>query len=647
MRSRFSRVACAVVFCVMALIAVSCGGVTNEDVLPVDLADTASVTPSDGSSDSPSDTAVGGGELYKPEPAWPTTVVREPPPMIDRGPMSPAPGVTANPGRPEPDVSVDISAEVSSSSATLTYRVDFDEPISIDMSVTDGVASATVPGQDDGVLVRYRIDTGDASIPESDDTIEFLGYVVTEESENPPIPRVDWFMDPVAFDDMITNHLLDNKEFPATIAYDGVVYDNVTVRPRGGEYRRTNFPKQSFEVEFPKGHDFIAPALFPYPVDQFAMGSQFGDWTMGREHASWSIFNAETGRPVNSAQIYVAQNGYFYGVYRISEKLDGEWREAVGLDGGAFYKANGLGGFAHAEGWEVKTPKDGTATDINAFGVRLRNDPAGPAKTIFLYENVDIPNVINYMALSALIEHDDQTFQNFFVFQDTDDTGLYSVHPWDLDETFGPKILCWEELMTDPLCLQNPLFTSIMEVPEFAAMYWQRMRTLVDTYLQPGLIEDRHAALLDKIGTELADMEAKQWGRNPAYDMADVFGWGIEERRDAFADEPRLLPAQPAKPDIVIGEILASPADGAAQSIELRNESNSPVDISGWTIDGVDLVIPGGTVIPAGGSVLFTDSIATLRSTLPDKKIVVIEYSGSLDDGVETLSLMNANGDVI
>ncbi len=635
---RLRRVPFGVLLCVLALIAASCANSTintapgNGEVISDDQEQPESNEPV---------------ETTESEVVELTQVEIAPPPTIPKGPLSPAPGIVANPGHPDPQNDVEISVEVATDTATLTYKVEFDAPVTVAMDVADGVATATVPGQDAATLVRYRIDTDAASFPDAEDTIDFYGFIVSDPSVTTPIPRLDWFMDPAVFDDMIQNHLLDNKEFPTTVAYNGVVYDNVMVRPRGGEFRRTNFPKQSFEFEFPKGHDFIAPSLFPYPVDQFAMGSQFGDWTMGREETSWAIFNAETGQPVNSMQTYLAQNGNFYGVYRISEKLDGEWREAVGLDGGAFYKANGLGGWKHLDGWEVKTPKDGSAQAINDLGVRLRNDPTGAAKTTFLYENFDIPNIINYMALSALIEHDDQTFQNFFVFHDTDDTGFYSVHPWDLDETFGPKILCWEKPMTDPICLQNPLFDSVMAVPEFETMYWQRMRTLVDKYLAPTLIEDRHAALLEVIGTELADMEATQWGRNPAYDMTDVFGWGIQERRDAFAAESRLLPAQPAQPNITFGEILADPAEGRAEVLELRNESDAPVDISGWTIDGVDLVVPGGTVIPAGSSVLFTDSVKTLRSTMRNKNTIVIEYDGGLKADGEALTLSTANGKVI
>ncbi len=529
LRSRFTRVVCAAVVCLMALIAVSCAG-SNESVLPVDVAaDSVGSDADSGSVDT-------SNSEQSPAPADAVTKT-----TVPDGPFNPVPGVTVNPGRPAPGTPVAISAEVSGSAATLTYKVGFDAPISVDMNVADGVASATVAGQDAAVLVRYRIDTDETSFPATDDTIEFLGYVVTDPSVTSPIPRIDWFIEPSVFDDMITNHLLDNQMFPTTIAYDGMVYDNVMVRPRGGEYRRTTFPKQSFEFEFPKGHDFVAPELVPYPIDQFAMGSQFGDWTMGREQASWTIFNEVTGRTVHSAQTYLAQNGYFYGVYRFSEKLDGEWREAVGLDGGEFYKANGVGGWRGSGGWDVKKPKGGTSEEIDAVGARLRDDPAGPAKTAFLYEHFDIPNVINYMALTALIDHDDQTFQNFFVFHDTDGTGLYSLHPWDLDETFGPNTLCWDQPMADLACMQDPLFDSIMAVPEFEAMYWQRLRTLVDTYLAPTLVEDRHAALIAEIGTELADQEALHWGRNPAYSMVDVFNEGVEKRRWVFDNEPRMV----------------------------------------------------------------------------------------------------------
>ncbi|MFO1491348.1 MAG: lamin tail domain-containing protein [Kiritimatiellia bacterium] len=74
----------------------------------------------------------------------------------------------------------------------------------------------------------------------------------------------------------------------------------------------------------------------------------------------------------------------------------------------------------------------------------------------------------------------------------------------------------------------------------------------------------------------------------------------------ASPEKPNWLPAP-----VVVQEALARPDDGGPDWIELANPGAAPVDVGGWWLSD-DVVapqkyqIPAGTVVPAGGTVLFT-----------------------------------------
>ncbi len=72
-------------------------------------------------------------------------------------------------------------------------------------------------------------------------------------------------------------------------------------------------------------------------------------------------------------------------------------------------------------------------------------------------------------------------------------------------------------------------------------------------------------------------------------------------------------PAPPARPAVVVNEVLAHGDNAAGDVIELFNTTGSPADISGWFLtDDFNFVrkyvIPGGTIIPANGHITFNST---------------------------------------
>ncbi len=104
------------------------------------------------------------------------------------------------------------------------------------------------------------------------------------------------------------------------------------------------------------------------------------------------------------------------------------------------------------------------------------------------------------------------------------------------------------------------------------------------------------------------------------------------------------LPVQAAADSVlIINEVQYHPADEVAETewIELRSLQGVDVDIGGWSISGgIDYTFPGGTTMPGGGYLV----LAAVPSKLPGS---VGPWTGSLNNGGETIRIVNRNGRVM
>ena len=44
---------------------------------------------------------------------------------------------------------------------------------------------------------------------------------------------------------------------------------------------------------------------------------------------------------------------------------------------------------------------------------------------------------MNFIAVATIVGHLDSKVQNFYLHDDTEDTGLWQIYPWDLSNVFG------------------------------------------------------------------------------------------------------------------------------------------------------------------------------------------------------------------
>ena len=98
---------------------------------------------------------------------------------------------------------------------------------------------------------------------------------------------------------------------------------------------------------------------------------------------------------------------------------------------------------------------------------------------------------------------------------------------------------------------------------------------------------------------------------------------------------------------VVFSELMYHPAgDERLEWIKLHNEMTVNMDISDWSLDGINYRFPTGTVMPAG-SYLVVASNPDLLKTTTQFVTMLGPYSGRLNNAGETVRLYNNSGRVM
>jgi hypothetical protein len=563
-------------------------------------------------------------------------------------------GVTATPTSPTAGQPVTITATIADqTSATLRYRTDFNTEQSATMRANgDGTFSATVTAPAAGHLLRYRVEATNATTtsrsPRTDDTITYRG-LVTQDGISSAIPVLRWFIADADYN-AITGSPTQDIRRPAVLSYGSTVYDNVTVNIRGQGSETT--PKPNWKFAMPQNHDFDMPGLLVEPVDDFAMQADWSDVAHGRSLLGFDAFQRAGVLNTQVFPIRAQRNGAFQGVYNYLDLFDGTWRDREGYADDQFFKAN-INAFDPTvplanRRFEKKNPDDNDYAPLQAFldGVAL----TGSAERDYMAANADIPQMVNYAAVTAILEHVDSSTKNFYLANDPD-VGRWKILPWDLDHTLGNHCCFVNSTFVTPAepgDRVNPIMEALLATPQWRDMYFRRLRTLVDDLLATGRMEALYDAEVGPAQPEIAlDYAKYPYGTNQSYtQQRNQLFKGIANRRTVFASDSRVPAAQPAAPNIVIDEIQHSPAGGDnAEFVELYNPGNTAIDLSGWNLAGagISLAVQPGTVILPKSTMTFINDDPTFRSTYGSTVFVGDRYDNNLA-ATGTLTLTRPDG---
>lgn len=107
---------------------------------------------------------------------------------------------------------------------------------------------------------------------------------------------------------------------------------------------------------------------------------------------------------------------------------------------------------------------------------------------------------------------------------------------------------------------------------------------------------------------------------------------------------PGAANSAPTLHDIVINELMYHPISGQVEDeyVELHNRGSNAVDVGYWRfVDGIDFMIPPGTIVQAGGYLVVARDQANLLTKYPqlDSANTVGDFEGELSDRGERVAL--------
>lgn len=591
-------------------------------------------------------------------------------------------------------------------SATLRYRVMFGSEVSLpflddglhgDGAAGDGVYGGVIPATaaSPGQMVRWYLtarDTGTNSsrlpcFTDTNNSPAYLGTLVANPALTNALPVFHWFVQDATGVD-------GGASVRASVFYQGEFYDNVLNRWRGAS--APTFPKKPYKFDFNPNHHFrVAPGL--PRVEEVNLNATYQDKAYVRQPLAFETYQ-QAGVPACDAfPVRVERNGSFYSVAVMVEQVDETFLERRGLDrNAALYKIfQGL--TSATTGVEKKTRRQEDNRDLQQLvdGLAMGN----PRRGTNLFDLLDLPEIINYLAAGAVAMDWDRVIKNIYLYRDTEGTQLWQMFPWDKDLSFGKTGLVndsvtatkdgtvgvsGEPYVSHPFygmagrncCGVNHLFDAVFTTRLTREMFLRRLRSLMDEILQPPGTpanelgyEARVDALVRLLRADAA-LDLARWGAGYGV-LQDLDTATTILKTDYFA--PRRVhlyqthslaavttnaaavgipPAQAGAPMIRFGVIEFNPTSGdqAQEYLELVNPNSTAVDLSGWRLDGgVRFTFTPGTVIPAGGHLYVSPNVVAFRSRASAPRggqglFVVGNYEGQLSARGELLQLISASG---
>jgi CotH kinase protein/Lamin Tail Domain len=604
----------------------------------------------------------------------------------------------------QPDNTWRITVQaVGAASVMLKHRTMYAAEQSVTMNAEPGSlwsavlpAAAAAPGE----MLRWYFSATDAAsrtvrLPAflSPDAPQYLGTVVANAAVISQLRIFEWFMDPAfnAAADTLTGAR-------CSVYHLGQFYDNVLVTLRGAT--TALFSKKPHKFQFHDTQPFRFRADLPR-VDEINVNAAFSDGSYLRDYLAYRDLLA-AGIPTPSVEpLRVQRNGAFHSMGVMIENVDRRFLRRHNLDEtGPLFKATGNGSWlTGTTGFETRN--GAVLTDLAAFTAGLA--PANANRQTYLFDNTNLPAVVSYLAANVLGSiYNPQ--KNYYVFRNTR-KGEWQAIAWDRDFAYGdiflgssdtrhppggasPDLITNERIEhgasnEDLRGGNNRLFEAVIATPATRAMFYRRLRTLLDGHFATGHIESILDAWQPRLKPE-ADLDRAVWGFAPGpggpYSFgADTFDTSLSQIRTQYLPARRTclfsnnttptngvpasatwmrgsLPAvQTASPVIVIESAETNPLSGNQDQeyIELRNPTAESSDLSGWTMSGgVEHTLQPGTVIPAGGSLFLTpDALAfrarTVSPRAGESRYVQGNYNGHLSNFSEVLTLADAGGAVI
>ncbi len=441
-----------------------------------------------------------------------------------------------------------------------------------DTAAGDGVFSATLADsvQKHRRLVRYRFRSlGEGKVVAPDETDRQPNYAyfvydgvpawkgaIDPRSRNASLRRAVTYS-PAALESVPVYHFISSRQavenvtwkeqqgygggqrneyrYTGTMVVDGVVYDHIGFRARGGGWRHA-MGKNMWKFNFLPGHRLEARdhygTRYNAKWDKLNLGAciQQGDYGMRGEQG---MFEAVGFRLFNLAGVEAPRthwvhlriiddakenpsdqyDGDFWGLYLAVENLDDHFLKEHDLPKGNLYKME------HG----AKTAFNGNPAVTDQSDVRrfMRDLSRRPQTEAWWRQTVDLPRYYGYRAILECIHHYDiDSGKNYFYYLNPA-SGRWSVVPWDIDLSWGDHMFGGGH---------EPFYRAgALSNPTLRREYQERLAELRDLLFNPeqiGRLIDEHAAMISDPGGKpsLVDADRAKWDFHPVMSSRYVMG---------------------------------------------------------------------------------------------------------------------------
>lgn len=508
------------------------------------------------------------------------------------------------------------------------------------------------------------------------DRPQMYGTVIEDPTIPSKLPQFYWFVEDV-------EKAETRNGTRCSLMFLERFYENIFCRSRG--VTSATWPKKKYKFKF-HGNSFLF-RQGERRVSDANLDSMYDE--LGEESymrfALASAFFEEVGVPVPIAfHVRMSQNNEFQGLYTLVEQLDETFLKRNNLDpAGSLYKALGTESnlrpgiqeshLAYHFKKMTRKSKEYDWSDLADLIEALSKPGVEP----FLFDNVNLPQVINEMAAQTAILNHDRCTKNYFLLRDSK-TNEWMRLPWDLDgalgigsgyggvepqdgycvltcEQFNSPLFCDKDHPQDVAILYNSigrvsvqdqsisadrdiggtestspewkenynhLTDALLRVPRIREMYLRRLRSIMDNVLSGSFLEDKVRYIADLIKYD-AKLDNDKWGTGDLeIGVKQLLEEQIPTRREILFQQygPAGNGLIPDKQSEGLPVALHSLNTHSTEGLELmtylefKNPNPEALDISSWKIlGGVSFNFTPGTVIPSWDSVFVSPDVLQFR----------------------------------
>ncbi|HXI52361.1 MAG TPA: CotH kinase family protein, partial [Candidatus Saccharimonadales bacterium] len=617
------------------------------------------------------------------------------------------------PNVPKDDEDLLVTARVrptfaAVASVTMRYRIMFSNEVSTPMfddgqhgdgAAGDGIYGATIPANlsTNGQMIRYAVTATDAAANTSRwplftsplATEEYLGTIVDPTNVTSKLPIFHLFVGPTQIAGIDTE-----SGGRLSVFYDGELYDNIYMELRGNT--SASYNKKSHRLEFNRNHEFRHPGPGGR-VRKSSLLAEYVDPAYLRQHLSfWLLDKIGVPSPFDYP-VRVQMNGQFYSLAFHNDVIGQEQVERLGYDPrGALYKAVGTAepSFYSTGSFQKLEPDNDTSrTDYLSLVNGINNASAIEVRRATVFDQMDVPEVINYLAGARWTSENDDVWANMSIYRDTFGDQLWRIIPFDMNASWGqlyggssPLEATVDTSKSHPLygggttgSPYNRIYDVIVALPETRQMLLRRERSVLDGWILPpgtpasSLILENYIKQMTNLIVVEANLDRAKWGFAPwapgktfSDGSGDLLNQFVALRRTHWyvthsitntsrpiginqSSNAGIPTAQPPNAFIGVVGVEFNPSSGNQDEeyVALGNPAPFAVDISGWKLDGaVSFTFRPGTVVPSNSVIYVSPNVRAFRARATGPRggqglFVVGPSKGQLSARGETIRVLN------